>query len=271
MENAIMNKNNKINLFISNLFNLEGKTALITGASSGLGYRFATTLALSGANIIAVGRNTKALQKLNEEIVPINNKFSIIEADITSKNGLKKLSNEIENNKIDILINNAGIAFNTPLITKDLKIHDLWQKQMSTNLNCVWLITQKVVQQMIKNEIKGSIINISSVAGLGRPCHGATAYNISKAGLIQLTYSLVHELAPYGIRINAILPGLFKTNMNPIINSTPEALTQQVPLKRIALPEDLDGTILLLCSNNASNYITGSLITVDGGLSVTPL
>jgi NAD(P)-dependent dehydrogenase (short-subunit alcohol dehydrogenase family) len=267
-----MDNYSMINSFINNLFKLDGKTALITGASSGLGYRFATVLALCGANIIAVGRNKKCLQRLKEDLISINKNFSPIVADIGTEKGLKKLNHEIESNNIDILINNAGVAFNTPIITNNLKNQKtLWQQQINTNLNSVWLITQKVVEQMIKNHVNGSIINISSVAGLARPCHEATAYNISKSALIQLTRSLVNELAPHGIRINAILPGLFKTNMNPIINMSAEDLTNLVPLKRIATPEDLDGTILLLCSNKASNYMTGNLIVVDGGLSVTSL
>ncbi|AIL13503.1 3-ketoacyl-(acyl-carrier-protein) reductase [Candidatus Paracaedimonas acanthamoebae] len=241
-------------------FNLYGKTAIITGASSGLGEQFARTLAASGARVILAARRMDKLEALSHEI---SNAIAI-QMDVSDKESVARCFAELEQSgkKIDICVNNAGIAARTPIFEKDDK--NDFMSIIQTNLMGVWYVTKAVANHMKNYGIHGSIINIGSVNGNAIPAKGGTAYSISKAAVIHLTKTLVGELSPHKIRINCISPGWFRTPMNgPDI----EQIIPLIPYGDIAQSSDLDGLILYLASNEASRYVTGSTFTIDGGMS----
>lgn len=251
-------------------FDLTGKTALITGASSGLGQRFAQILALNGAKVIICARRNEKLVLLAQEIKNRGGHALPIRMDVTLKEDVEKVIHQLtlQGERIDILINDAGVASPTPIFESDAE--EEFEQQFKTNTIGLWYVTKAVVHHMKQNSISGSIINISSINGANRLGEGFAGYCASKAGVIQLTKALVGELAKAHIRINCILPGVFATPMtthrieDPIKRNELEKL---IPVGFIAEPQDLDGTILLLASNAASRYITGAAFTVDGGIS----
>lgn len=255
-----------MNNTILNLFDLNKKTALITGASSGLGRQFCKILAQAGACVIGIARRTEKLESLQIEITNTGGQFKFVTADIADTDSLKRVLSEIlQNHHVDILINNAGIAKLTPLLEPD---EQLWEQHFNINSKATWLITQQVAKHMINHAIRGSIINIASINGDKSPYNKAAAYCASKAAVIQLTTQLVSELSPYNIRMNCISPGLFYTEMTATkINENRLMLNEKIPLGFVAEVDDLDGLILYLASNKASRYVTGHNFVVDGGVS----
>jgi len=252
---------------MSNYFDLSGKTALITGASRGLGARFSKVLSESGCNIIAVARNESNLSNLCDQIEEQGGRVRPIKMDISDPSAIISCVDSINKSgdKIDILINNATGSALTPISSPHI---EEWQQHLNTNLLGPWILIQKISQHMISNAIAGSIINIASINGEDAPCTLAAAYCSTKAGLIQLTKQLVGELSPHQIRINTISPGLFYTDMTKNnIDENKEELEGKIPLGFIANPDDLDAAILFLSSNKASRYMTGACLTIDGGAS----
>ncbi len=250
------------------LFDLTGKTALITGASSGLGRRFALTLSEAGAKVILAARRLDYLQDLASEIQAKGRVAVPAKIDITDKYSVHSTIDWLvkQGHKIDILVNSAGIALRTSILEIDTKQD--FESVIQTNIMGVWYTTQEVANHMKNNKIAGTIINISSISGSNTPALDASAYSVSKAAVLHMTKQLVGSLAPYNIRINAIVPGIFHTNMTEkMIASYGEEIIKNTPLGFIAIPEDMDGLLLLLASNNASRYITGAAITIDGGVS----
>ena len=247
-----------------NIFDLSGKTALITGSSRGLGEGFARALSSAGARVILAARRKEKLNSLAKEL---GNAISI-EMDISDKKDVTSAFETLEQlqEKIDICINNAGIADLTPLFDEDQE--NKFEKILQTNLMGAWYVTHQVAVHMKRHKIEGSIINIGSINGDLLPASGATAYSTSKAAVNHMVRVLVNELSPYKIRINAISPGFFKTDMTREIARS-EALLKRIPLSFVADPADLDGAILFLSSNRASRYVTGCCITIDGGISWT--
>ncbi|MBS0236082.1 MAG: SDR family oxidoreductase [Proteobacteria bacterium] len=247
--------------YSQHLFDLHGKTALITGASSGLGERFARTLSDAGARVIVSARSIKKLQALAAEL----GNAVAIQLDVSRKEAVLEAFAELEKTgeKIDICINNAGFAANTPIFQEDNDGE--FESMIQTNLMGVWYVTKSAAIHMKRHDIRGSIINIGSVNGEGVPDKDGAAYSVSKAAVIHLTKTLVGELSPYKIRINCISPGWFKTPMNS--PSIEKQIRPFIPLGSIAEPSDLDGIILYLASHNASKYVTGACFTVDGGIS----
>ncbi|WP_425362996.1 SDR family NAD(P)-dependent oxidoreductase [Candidatus Tisiphia endosymbiont of Hybos culiciformis] len=248
------------------LFNLTGKTALITGASSGLGEQFSRLLSTVGVRIILASRRLDKLQTLASEL---NNAIAL-EMDVADKISVQRAFNTLkeQGELIDICINNAGIAKPTPIFAS-CELDD-FESIMQTNVLGVWYVTKKVANHMRNHGIHGSIINISSVNGANRLCENIAGYCASKASVIQMTKALVGELAKAHIRINCIIPGIFHTPLTDHRLNTEEkrkAIEELTPLNFIAEPSDLDGAILYLASNKASRYVTGSCITVDGGAS----
>jgi len=249
-----------------NLFDLTGKTALITGASSGLGERMAYALAENGATVILAARR---IEKLEAMAKAIKNAIAI-ELDITSKSSIQKAFKNLEENeiKIDICINNAGIGGTTPIFEENLD--NRFEAIMETNVIGLWHVTKAAANHMKNNKIAGSIINIASINGTTRLINNFAGYSASKAAVIQLTKALTRELAHENIRINAIAPGLFHTPLTNYRLDSEEKRKENknlIPLAFIADPQDLDGTILYLASNKASRYVTGSVLTIDGGIS----
>lgn len=248
-------------------YNLTGKTALITGASSGLGERFAKVLGAAGCRVIIAARRLDKLKALSAEL---DNALPI-QMDVIDKESVRDSFEALEEagEKIDICINNAGIAALTPIFDEEGSDDD-FASIIQTNLMGVWYVTRRAAGHMKKQAIHGSIINISSINGANKVREGIAAYASSKAAVIQLTKALVGELAAQHIRINCICPGLFHTPLTDhklSSDSQKEGMKKAIPLGFVAKPEDLDAALLLLASNAHSSYMTGSCLTIDGGAS----
>ncbi|WP_367607476.1 SDR family NAD(P)-dependent oxidoreductase [Legionella sp. W05-934-2] len=251
---------------LKQLFDLTGKTAIITGGSSDIGRQLTTTLAGVGAHVISLDIVNTETPALETEINFLAGSFEFHQIDLTSVARMTALIQQITANKpIDILINSARFREKTLLTEFN---PDLWDKHFEVNTKVTWMMTQLVVANMIEKKIKGSIINIASMNGDCVPVEGFSAYCASKAAIIQLSKQLVAELSPHGIRINSISPGLIYTSATKeSIDASRETLTKIIPLHFIADPSDLDAIILFLASNNASRYVTGANYVIDGGLS----
>jgi len=252
---------------MKDIFNLEGKTALITGASSGLGKHFAKTLSTAGASVILSARRIDNLEALKNEI---GDKAFCIPLDVTSAESVEHLVKEIRNTtgSVDILVNNAGVS--DPRRFKDLT-EESWNYVLETNLNGAFRMAKAVTDIFLEDKKRGSIINIASILGL-RVGLNLTSYAAAKAGLVQLTKSMALELARSNIRVNAIAPGYILTEINNDFFDTEEGqgYIKSIPMRRLGLESELDGILLLLASD-ASSFMTGSIIPVDGGHLVNPL
>jgi NAD(P)-dependent dehydrogenase (short-subunit alcohol dehydrogenase family) len=254
----------------ASLFDVRGKVALVTGASSGLGNHFARTLAANGATVVAGARRAEKLAALVDEILAAGGKAIAIPMDVNRRESVvSAIANAVKSAGVpDIVVNNAGIAQGKPSI--DLTEDD-WRSVLDTNLDGAWRVAQESAKAMIAAGKGGSIINIASVLGL-RVANSLLAYATAKAALIQATKALALEWARYGIRVNAIAPGYIETEMTRAFFQTEagQATVKRVPQRRIGIPADLDGTLLLLASE-ASSYMTGSVVVVDGGHVVNSL
>lgn len=240
---------------------LSGKTALVTGASSeGFGAHFAKLLAASGARVIAAARRTGPIEALVDAIRAAGGDARAEPLDVTDAGAVEALCDRT--GAVDILVNNAGTTRNGPAL--DLSEED-WDVTLDTNLKGVWLLSTAMARWMREAGVSGSIVNIASITGL-RQASWITPYAVSKAGVIQLTKQLALELARHGIRVNAIAPGYFKTDINRdfVESEQGQALIRRVPQRRLGEYRHLDGALLLLASD-ASEFMTGSVVTVDGG------
>lgn len=259
-----------------NLFDLQGKTALITGASQGLGARFAITLATAGAKVILAARQTKKLTSLVDAIKQHGHQAVSLTLDVTDYNAVNNAVDQliVQGETIDILVNNSGTSLLTPVFDcddmNDQESNNAFVNMMQTNVMGSWYVTRKIANHMKQENLKGSIINIASVCGQNKLRSNLTGYCASKAAIIQMTKALVGELATANIRINCIVPGLVHTPLTEHrvgVQDIRKEIEKTIPLHFIAEPSDLDGALLLLASNKASRYATGSCITLDGGVS----
>jgi 3-oxoacyl-[acyl-carrier protein] reductase len=246
------------------MFSLKGRVALVTGASSGLGVQFARALAENGAALALVARRAERLKSLKDEIENKGGKAVAIEADVTDRAAMTRAFDAAEKalGTVTILVNNAGIAHGGRAVEMP---PEEWRKVLSTNLDAVFFWAQEAARRMLAAKKQGAIVNIASVLGLA-VAKGAVAYATAKAGVVQVTKALAVELAFKGVRVNAIAPGWFVTEMNDdyLASEAGTAIKREIPMGRFGNAGDLDGALLLLASD-AGSYITGATIVVDGG------
>ncbi len=248
---------------------LDGKTVLITGASSGLGQHFAKVLSGAGARVAVTARRRDRLDRLAAEITDAGGTALAVGMDVTDRGSVTAALDEIAGELAvpDVLINNAGVA--TGAAALDVTDDD-WRKVIDTNLEGAWIVAQETARRM-KDAGGGNIINTASILGL-RVSAGVAPYAISKAAVVQMTKVLALELARYQIRVNALAPGYIETDLNEgYLNSDAgQAMIKRIPMRRCGQLHDLDGPLLLLASD-ASGYMTGAIIPVDGGHLVNTL
>jgi 3-oxoacyl-[acyl-carrier protein] reductase len=248
----------------ADMFSLNGRVALVTGASSGLGVQFAKALADNGAAVALVARRADRLKSLKDEIEGKGGRAVAIEADVTDYAAVARAFDAAEKafGTVTILVNNAGIAHGGRAVEMP---PEEWRKVLTTNLDAVFFWAQEAARRLLAAKKQGAIVNIASVLGLA-VSKGAVAYAAAKAGVVQVTKALAVELAFKGVRVNAIAPGWFVTEMNGdyLSGEAGDAIKREIPMGRFGNPGDLDGALLLLVSD-AGSYITGATIVVDGG------
>ncbi|MEF2082360.1 SDR family NAD(P)-dependent oxidoreductase [Pseudomonas aeruginosa] len=258
------------NEYLNKLFDLSGKIALVTGASSGLGRHFAAVLASAGAEVIITARRGDKLQALVEEMGPAGRRMHVITVDVTSAASVNACFNQAAAiaGVPDIIINNAGQAITKPLLEHS---EDDWNSVLDTNLKGAWLVASEAARHMVAAGKPGSIINIASILG-ERVAGGVAPYAISKAGVLQATKAMALELARHNIRVNALMPGYVITDLNRdfLSSDAGEKLRIGIPGRRFGELSDLDGPLLLLASD-AGGAMSGSCLAVDHAHLVSSL
>ena len=250
-------------------FDMTGKVAIVTGGATGIGRGIAEGLADVGANIVIASRRLEKCEAACEEISKRTGVKTLPHrCDITEKNEIQALVEDVLNEfgHMDILVNNSGIGGSEKPILE--MVEEDWNNTMDTNLKGVFTLSQAVVRKMRERGEGGKVINVASIGGLiGFP--NMSAYCASKGGCVQLTKVMALEWARYNIQVNAILPGYFDTPLNRDFFSSDigkQIIKQHIPMKRLAQIEEIKGVAILLASQ-ASNFITGSTIAIDGGHS----
>jgi 3-oxoacyl-[acyl-carrier protein] reductase len=252
---------------MSDAFDLSGKVALVTGASQGLGRRFAAVLAEHGAVVGLAARQVEKLQDLEHEIVTAGGRAASVALDITALPAIEQAFERVEQalGPVDVLVNNAGVAVSKGVLEQT---EADWDAVIDTNLKGAFFAAQAAARRM-GSRGGGSIVNIASVLALDVVGHLAP-YAASKGGIWQLTRTMALELARAKVRVNALAPGYMTTEINRDFLATEagQRMLRKIPQRRFGGPEDLDGALLLLASD-ASRYMTGSIIVVDGGFMLT--
>ena len=252
---------------MSTHFDLNGKVALVTGASSGIGRATAMALAASGADVaINFNRNESGAEAARAEIVNAGGKAIVVQADVTKAADVQSLvkQTELEFGSIDILVNNAGS------LIERLKILELsderWDEVINLNLKSAFLCSKAVAETMV-NRKSGSIVNVSSIAGRNGGALGSIHYSTAKGGIITFTKGLAKELAPHGVRVNAVSPGVIATPYHEQFSSADmmKAYIGMIPLGRIGQPEEVASVICFLASDAAS-FLVGETIEINGGM-----
>lgn len=246
-------------------FDLGGRVALVTGASSGLGKHFAGILAQAGAKVVLAARRVDRLEALAAEIVAAGGEALPVAMDVTDAGQIQAgLEATIDRFRgpADIIVNNSGLSRENWFTQMDEADYDL---VMDTNVKGVWLVARAFAGALAKAGKPGSMINIASVAGL-RVGHTMAAYCASKAACDHMTRAMAIEMARYGVRVNAIAPGYFKTEINDdfLDSDEGEKMRKRIPMRRFGQHDELSGPLLLLASD-AGSFMTGSTIVVDGG------
>lgn len=245
-------------------FSLQGRVALVTGASGALGAHFARTLARAGAAVVLAARRVEPMHGLQIELARAGAHAVVVPMDVTDTASITRAFDraEAEGGAIDLVINNSGIA--EPGASLDQADED-WQRLFAVNLGGVRNVSVEAVRRMVAAKRGGAIVNVASILGL-RQGSGVTAYATSKAALIQLTRQHALEWARYGIRVNALAPGYIETDLNQEYFKTDAgaAMVKRIPQRRLGRVENLEGPLLLLASD-AGSFMTGSVVVVDGG------
>ncbi len=256
---------------IESLFRIDGRRALVTGASSGLGRRFALTLARAGAEVIVAARRTDKLADLVAQVEALQGRCLAVALDVTDGARVAACFDEIEQRAggpADIVVNNAGVTVTKPALQQT---EQDWDSVVGTNLKGGWMVAQEAARRLVAARRGGSLINIASILG-ERVAGGVAPYAVSKAGLVQATKAMALELARHDIRVNAILPGYVVTDLNRefLDSELGQKLRSRIPTRRFGQLEDLDGPLLLLASD-AGRHMTGAALAVDGGHLVSSL
>lgn len=243
---------------------LKGKVALVTGGATGIGRAIAERFAREGALVAIAGNEAEALDKAAEQL-PEAGEVIPIHGDVRSREDAGRMVQTVLERwqRIDVLVNSAGICRPAPFLELT---EEEWDAHISVNLKGTFLVSQRVAQAMVRLGIGGSIINISSVNGLAAEADQAH-YNASKGGVNLLTMSMALELAPYGIRVNALCPGFIETRLTRSLIDNPQAIgpyLKTIPMGRAGQPEEIASAAVFLASDDSS-YMTGHCLVVDGG------
>ncbi len=248
------------------LFDLHGRSALVTGGGNGLGRHFAKVLATAGARVILCARQIDRIRACADEINAAGGRAEYFPMDVTDSASVVDVFDKASaGGVISIVVNNAGIN-SVPSLLEVSEAE--WENVLATNLKGSWLVAREAVVRLVRAQTGGTIINIASVLGVAAQ-KGTGPYGASKAAVLHLTHNMALEWAKYNVRVNAIAPGYFSTGMADSFVATDagQAMIRRIPQRRLGNIEDLSGAILLLASD-ASAYMTGSTITVDGGQSM---
>ena len=251
---------------MNDLFSLKGKTALVTGASSGLGVQFATALARQGADIAILARRIEKLKDVKEDLEKLGVKVLPVQCDVMEVEQIKAAVKEVKDHfsKIDILVNNAGIGLTEPAETQS---DETWEKMIAVNLNAVYYFAREVGKFMVEQEY-GKIINIGSIhSNVAMPGIPISAYATTKGGVKMLTKALANEWAKYNITVNTLGPSYFETEMTESVASDEgfaQILKTYCPMGRMGKTGELDGAVVYFASD-ASSFTTGQYLAVDGG------
>ncbi len=251
---------------VMDLFNLEGKTAIVTGGGRGLGHQMSIALAEMGANIVACSRRVENCEALVQEIQEMGGQALALKCDITKPEDVQAVVDATLERfgAIDILVNNSGASWGAPALEMPL---EAWHKVLEVNVTGTFLMTQAVARHMVERG-EGSIVNLASVAafkGSDPRVMDAIGYQASKGAIVSFTRDMAAKLGPQGVRVNAIAPGFFPTKMSQgVLEMAGKQVLEHSPLKKLGGEEDLKGAIVYLASK-ASDFVTGHVLMVDGG------
>ncbi len=261
---------------LEDLFSMSGKTALVTGAATGIGRMAATALVNAGAHVMIASRKGEACEAVAAELNALGAPGSAdgFAGDVSSQEGIDALVADVKQrtDRLHILINNAGVTWGEPM--KDFP-YEAWGKVMDVNVTGLFYLTQQLLPMMMSTATKedpARVINLGSVMGTAALGEGAYSYSASKAAVHHITKIMARELAHKNITFNAFAPGPFQSKMTAFATGTDEQaehVGKGVPLGRIGSPDDIAGATLYLCGKGGS-YITGAIIPLDGGIHVNP-